>query len=369
MKRFAIAAGGTGGHLFPGLAVAEVLHARGHQVMVLISEKKIDEVATEGRSEFRLERLPGMGMPRSVSMETARFLLRFVRGVLHCRRLFAEFKPAAILGMGGFTSTAPILAGRTGGLPVFVHESNAIAGKANRLNAKLCGGLLVGFAGFSDERVRVPVTVTGTPLRKNLLHAPAREDALRRFGLESNRPTVLIMGGSQGASGINRAMSDTAKLFRQKGGDIPQFIHITGLADESTVRKAYESAGVRAWVGAFHHAMQDAYAAADLAVARSGAASLTELAHFGLPSVLIPYPHAAEDHQSWNARIFRDAGAAEVLREPEASPEVLMRTIETLLEPGRRLELVEAARALSGKLAAEKVADILIEASAKGGMA
>ena len=118
MKRFAIAAGGTGGHLFPGLAVAEVLHGWGHRVLLLTSEKHIDAVATEGRSEFQIARLPGMGLPRGITLETVKFFARFARGILHCRSLFADFQPAAVLGMGGFTSIAPILAGRLSGLTV-----------------------------------------------------------------------------------------------------------------------------------------------------------------------------------------------------------------------------------------------------------
>jgi UDP-N-acetylglucosamine--N-acetylmuramyl-(pentapeptide) pyrophosphoryl-undecaprenol N-acetylglucosamine transferase len=265
--------------------------------------------------------------------------------------------------MGGFTSTAPILAGRLNGLPTFVHESNAIPGKANRLNAFLCGGLLVGLDGFRRDRVKVPVTVTGTPVRRALLSAPSKEDAIRSFGLEVGRATVLIMGGSQGASGINRVLRDAIRFLAGRRGDSPQLIHITGAADEETVRRAYESMGVRAWVGAFHHAMEKAYAAADIAVARSGAASLTELAHFGIPSVLVPYPHAAEDHQTWNAGVFVEAGAAELVREGDAEPERFVRVLESVLEPARRAKMAAAARALSCPGAAERVADLVTEAA------
>lgn len=365
MGRFAIAAGGTGGHLFPGLAVAEVLHARGHEVMVLTSEKHIDAVATEGRSEFRIERLPGIGLPRSISIESLKFFLRFFRGVRHCRRLFADFRPSVVLGMGGFTSTAPIVAGRTRGLPVFVHESNAIPGKANRLNARLCGGLLVGFEDFQHERVRVPVRVTGTPLRRALLEACPRQVALEGFGLRDGIPTVLVMGGSQGASGINRQMQQVARMLAGGNHRPMQFIHITGTADESVVRNTYAALGIRCWVGAFHHAMQNAYAAADVAVARSGAASLTELAHFGIPAVLLPYPHAAEDHQTWNARIFERAGAAELMAESAVNPEKMLHALERVLEPPRHRKMSEAARGLSNLRAAETVAEILMEAAAE----
>ncbi len=361
MSRFAIAAGGTGGHLFPGLAVAEILHKEGHEVMILTSEKQIDTVATEGRSEFRIERLPGMGMPRGLSLASFRFLGRFAAGILHCRRLFADFQPAAVLGMGGFTSTAPILAGRMRGLPVFVHESNVFPGKANRLNGRISGGLLVGFAQAQAHLGTLPCTFTGTPVRRALQEEHlSKAEALRRFGLGSDLPTVLVMGGSQGASGINMAIMEAAA---QIGPGVLQFIHLTGQTDENAVRAFYQKAGISAWTGAFHHAMQDAYCAADLSVARSGAASLTELAFFGLPSVLIPYPYAADDHQTFNARVFEEAGAAVMLAEREASPTRLLAEITGILKhPGRRHSMAEKSAALSIKDASERVAQTLLSA-------
>ncbi|MEI6715689.1 MAG: undecaprenyldiphospho-muramoylpentapeptide beta-N-acetylglucosaminyltransferase [Verrucomicrobiota bacterium] len=358
--RFAIAAGGTGGHLFPGLAVAEVLHSRGHEVMVLTSEKHIDAVATEGRSEFRIERLPGVGLPRKLSLEAATFFLRFARGVLHCRSLFADFQPTAVLGMGGFTSTAPILAARLRGTPVFVHESNAIPGKANRLNARIVGGLLVGLQDCVSTVPNIPCTVTGTPIRRALCLRPSVGEARLKFGLDPEVPTILVMGGSQGARGINQAMVDALPLL---SGLSVQFVHITGPSDEDSIREAYQRAGKAAWVGAFHHAMQDAYSAASLAVARSGAASLTELAYFQVPSILIPYPFAAEDHQTLNARVFEQAGAAVLMPESKASGQRLDSEIRAFLEPKRREVMVAACAAMTVSDAAERVAEVLLKAA------
>jgi UDP-N-acetylglucosamine--N-acetylmuramyl-(pentapeptide) pyrophosphoryl-undecaprenol N-acetylglucosamine transferase len=361
MKRFAIAAGGTGGHLFPGLAVAEVLHAWGHQVLLLTSEKHIDAVATEGRSEFKIARLPGMGLPRGINLETIKFLARFARGILHCRSLFADFRPAAVLGMGGFTSIAPILAGRLGGLPVFVHESNAIPGKANRLNARLAGGWLAGFEECALHIPSVPCTVTGTPVRGAFLNHPSKAEALRKFGLSTDRRTVLVMGGSQGAAGVNVAVMEAAANLAAAGF---QFLHITGAADERAVAAFYQRAGIPAWTAAFHHAMQDAYSAADIAVARSGAASLTELSFFGLPSILIPYPFAAEDHQTHNARVFSNVGAALLMQERDATGPILATEIQRILEDTQVLaKMTEACRALYKSDAAERVARVLLTAA------
>jgi UDP-N-acetylglucosamine--N-acetylmuramyl-(pentapeptide) pyrophosphoryl-undecaprenol N-acetylglucosamine transferase len=281
---------------------------------------------------------------------------------MQCRRLFSDFKPLAVLGMGGFTSTAPILAARLAGLPAFVHESNAIPGKANRLNSFLAGGLLVGLEDCARVMPETDCVFTGTPIRRALLSAPDQPEARKRFGLDGGLPTLLVMGGSQGAAGINRAMVDAAPLLKKDG---LQVIHITGQSDEKMVRESYAKEGLRAWVGAFHHAMQDAYAAATLAIARSGAASLTELAHFELPSILIPFPFAAEDHQTFNALVFERAGAAKLVAEREVTPEKLVAEIRSMLLSGQRDGMIQGCRSVKIGDAAERVATVL-EESAKG---
>ena len=140
-----IACGGTGGHLFPGLAVAEVLRARGHEVMLFVSEKEIDTLALSGHSEFRFERLPTVGLPSPFSPAIFGFMQRFHESLSRCRQIYRGFNPHVVLGMGGFTSTAPILAGRMRRIPTFIHESNAIPGKANRLTARMVRAVMLGF--------------------------------------------------------------------------------------------------------------------------------------------------------------------------------------------------------------------------------
>ncbi|MGZ5006055.1 MAG: UDP-N-acetylglucosamine--N-acetylmuramyl-(pentapeptide) pyrophosphoryl-undecaprenol N-acetylglucosamine transferase, partial [Chthoniobacterales bacterium] len=163
-----IACGGTGGHLFPGLAVAEVLRARGHEVMLFISEKEIDSLATSTRAEFRFEKLPTVGLPSPFSPAIVRFLQRFNESLSVCRRLYRTFKPHIVLGMGGFTSTAPVLAGRLRGIPTLIHESNAIPGKANRLTARMVRAVLLGFKECAQFFPKVRTEVTGTPIRSEL---------------------------------------------------------------------------------------------------------------------------------------------------------------------------------------------------------
>jgi UDP-N-acetylglucosamine--N-acetylmuramyl-(pentapeptide) pyrophosphoryl-undecaprenol N-acetylglucosamine transferase len=327
--KVAIACGGTGGHLFPGIAVAEALISRGHDVLLLISEKQIDATAVRDRKEFRIEKIPAAGLPKLLSTQVMPFAARFLKGLSACRRIYRSFGPRAVLGMGGFTSTAPILAGRMAGLPAFVHESNAIPGKANLLNARLSDKVLIGFAECGRYFPKSAVEVTGTPIRSSLLAPVNRKDALAALGLDGNMRTVLVMGGSQGAHGINQAVMTALPRFHERQ---VQFIHLTGKEDEHSISQCYRSTGIRAFVSAFYHRMEEVYSVADVAIARSGAATLTELSHFSLPAILIPYPFASENHQLLNAEIFAKDSVAEVLEESRVKGDALGSLIEQFLK-------------------------------------
>jgi len=352
--RVAIAGGGTGGHLFPALAVGEALKARGHEVLVFISEKEVDALAIKGRSDFRFEKLPSVGMPKLLSPAIFAFLSRFNASLAPCRRIFAEFKPDAVLGMGGFTSTPPILAGKLRRVPTFIHESNAIPGKANKINARLSTRVLLGFSECRRFFPQAKCEVTGTPIRSSLMKRVPREKALDLFGLKPDRLTVLVMGGSQGARGINEAVRQAVPHL--SAGRF-QFVHLTGPQGEQEMRETYAKASIPAHVAPFCHEMEAAYSAADLVIARSGAASLAEISHFGLPGVLIPYPYAAENHQHFNAEIFARAGAATLLKEADATGETLSAVIRNLTgDAGQLQTMAGRCRSLAPDDAAERVA-------------
>jgi UDP-N-acetylglucosamine--N-acetylmuramyl-(pentapeptide) pyrophosphoryl-undecaprenol N-acetylglucosamine transferase len=366
-KQFVIACGGTGGHLFPGLAVAEELHQRGHEVLLLVSEKEIDAVALRDHPQFRREKLPSIGMPALLSPAFPRFLKRSWDSFSTCRRLYSRYRPVAVLGMGGFTSAAPLLAARTQGIPCFLHESNAIAGRANRLAARWADRVLLGIKDCEASFAGRACSVTGTPVRRDLGALIPKEQARVSFGLDPENPTLLVMGGSQGAAGINQLLFRSAPSlseFRDAGGRPLQVIHLTGERDDHLAAINYQREGIRIHVSAFHHRMSEAYSAADLVVSRAGAASLGEISQFGLPSLLIPFPFAAEQHQHRNAEAFRDAGAAEMIEEKEADPAAFALLIRNLLEDGRRRErMAAAAAAVLTHGAATLVADVLEESA------
>jgi len=359
--RFVIAGGGTGGHLFPALAVGEVLIERGHEVVIFISEKDVDALAIKDRTEFQFEKLPSIGMPKLFSPALFGFLKRFNDSLVPCRALYRKFQPDAVLGMGGFTSTAPILAGKMRKIPTFVHESNAIPGKANRLNARMTDSVLLGFEDCARYFPKSCCQVTGTPIRKSLTLVP-REEALEAFGLSPERKTLLVMGGSQGAHGINEAAIKALPLLKE----LPlQVIHLTGPNDDQVAAANYRREDIPAYVAAFCHQMELVYSASDLALSRSGAASLSELSHFGIPSILIPYPFAAENHQALNAAIFAREAASVVIEQGQVSVETFAREIGALLRDAERLgKMSRSARALAPENAAQSVADIVERAAA-----
>ena len=351
-----IACGGTGGHLFPGLAVAEVLKARGHEVLVFISEKEIDTLAVTNHPDFRFEKLPTVALPSPFSPAILRFVRRFYGSLAVCRAIYRKFQPQIVLGMGGFTSTAPVLAGRMRGSATFIHESNAFPGKANRHTARFVRAVLLGFQECAAFFPNVPTAWTGTPIRSNLRRID-RAEALASLGLRPELPTLLVMGGSQGAQGINQAM---IKALPGLQGAALQIIHLTGTRDARLLEDNYRRENIPAFVAAFHHAMEEVYSAADFAIARSGAASLAELAHFALPSLLIPYPYAADDHQTRNAEIFVQAKAAVLLKEVELVDDSLGKKIQQLLgAPDTLRAMGEAAAKLAPKNAAELIVETM----------
>jgi UDP-N-acetylglucosamine--N-acetylmuramyl-(pentapeptide) pyrophosphoryl-undecaprenol N-acetylglucosamine transferase len=296
-------------------------------------------------------------MPSFLSPAFLRFLRRGWESFSYCHQLHRRYRPAAVLGMGGFTSAAPILSAHLLGIPTYLHESNAIAGRANRLAARWVNKVLLGFEACRPCFSKSESIVTGTPVRRDLGKRLPRDQALAAFGLSPERKTILVMGGSQGAGQINQLFFRSASLLK----DFPlQIIHLTGERDDGLAAINYQREGMMAHVASFHHRMNEAYSAVDLVVSRAGAASLSEISHFGLPSILIPFPFAAERHQHRNAALFEQAGAAEVLEESEMTPESFVRLITNLLGDSRRRErMAEAATTLLPSHAAETIAHVM----------
>lgn len=351
-KNILIACGGTGGHLFPGIAVAQELLTRGHRVTLLISEKKVDAQASAKYTELDFITLPAIAKPPTFSPKMIPFLFKLWGTIGSAKKIIRARKIDLVLGMGGFTSFPPIYAAHKLGLPTFIHDSNAIPGRANRLTAKSASEILLGFQTATKFFPGKKTTVTGTPVRAEMLNLPSQNEARKKLGLQPEKPTLLIMGGSQGAQHLNTFLIDGT-------ADSPwQILHLTGQSDHKRVEKLTADRPDH-HVLAFCDDMPAAYAASDLALIRAGASSLIELTRVGLPSILVPFPYAADDHQTANAQIFADANAAILIQEKDLSETLLQTHLSELLSPEIRQKMAQATKSLAVPNAAKNIADVV----------
>lgn len=306
MKRVMIAAGGTGGHFYPGLVAAQELKARGWEPLLIV---KKDDPAKERLEKAGLACLEVDlgGMPRSIGPGLVTFTVKLAGSMRLMARVAKDFKPDLALGMGGYLTFPVAYAAWRRGVPVALHESNAILGLANKAASWFGGASL--FWGLPPAEGNG--NVVGTPVRPALYGRRDAGDARRALGLDPARKTILVFGGSQGAKAINLAVP---RAMRDSKIDA-QVLHLAGKGKSEETRNAYMTAGVTAKVLDYLDDMAAAYAAADIVVCRAGASTLAELAAQRKTAVLVPYPHAAADHQNANARVFEKNGTA--LRIPE----------------------------------------------------
>ena len=324
----AIACGGTGGHLFPGIAVAGELQKRGCQIGLLISPKEIDQQAVKAAHDMEVFTIPAVGLQNRNYIS---FALSFWKSFRAAMAIFKLRPPQAVLAMGGFTSAPPILAARKFGAKTFLHESNTIPGRANRFLARYVDEAFVGFPETADRIRAGKKTMTGTPVRPQFSEpSPSQMAACRSgLGLAPEVPTVLVVGGSQGASGLNELVLSALSLLAPKKW---QWLHLTGPNDVEKVKAAYAAQKLKAVVKPFLAEMELALGAATVAVSRAGASSLAEIAAVRLPSLLVPFPAAADNHQFFNAHAFERTGAARLLEQKDSSPEKVGSILAELVE-------------------------------------
>jgi len=321
-----IAAGGTGGHLLPGLAVAKELKARGHRVHFVVRTDATSQpmLAKEG---FASSSFMFRGFPRRLSLEVWTYPFLALAAFLSARRILLRERPDIVLGMGGYI-TVPVgyMAARLG-IPLVLHEQNSVAGLANRFLSRRARAVALSFTRTYGLPAGAPTVITGLPLRPDLQPKYLHE-ARRTLGLDLAPLTVLVFGGSQGAHGINQRV---AAVLPRLGKQIPwQFIHLTGPVDRDAVEKAYKDAGYRAFVQPFWTDMATLYSAADFVIARSGANTVMELARMGKPALLVPYPHATDNHQEANARHLEELGLGKIVLEKDLTEEKLLSVLTRL---------------------------------------
>ncbi len=363
----AIACGGTGGHLFPGLAVAEQLKLRGCDVALLISPKDVDQQAVKSAHGMEIFTLPAVGLQNGNYFS---FGGRFVKSLFAARKIFRRRRPDAVLAMGGFTSAPPVFVAKDMGVKTFLHESNTIPGRANRFLSRFVDEVFVGFPEAAARLKTRKVTTTGTPVRPQF--QPRDAAACRTaLGLEPNRPTILVVGGSQGARGLNEMILSALPLLAGRGW---QWLHLTGASDFEKVNAAYATRGIKAVVKPFLAEMDLALGAATACISRSGASSLAEIAAMRLPSLLVPFPAAADNHQYFNALAFEKSGAADLYFQ-KTVPDQKMKDLISNLLAGLILKLVEDTDERTKKQsalaqwhapkAAEQIAENILQAVGK----
>ncbi len=329
-----ITGGGTGGHLFPGIAVAEeVLHSVARsQILFVATDRETDAKVLSGRS-FPFVPLRSQGIKGKSMVEKLMALLKLPLGLWEAWGIISRFKPDVVLGVGGYVTGPVLLAAWLKQIPTCIHEQNSVPGLANRILAKLVRKIFVSIPG-SEKRFPAQKCVhTGNPVRKEVRAMASGEKKGGVF-------TLVVMGGSLGAHSINTMMIEGARLIRRTLPDGFNIIHQTGSKDTKKVRAAYEDAGIPARVASFFSQMPFVLAKANLVVARAGATSLAELTVMGKPMILVPYPSAADNHQEINADWLVNAGAAVKCRENETTGMDLARTILDLVKNESKREVM-----------------------------
>lgn len=345
-----IMAGGTGGHVFPALAVARELQARGREVAWLGTLRGL-EARVVPEAGLALHTIDVTGLRGKGTAGWLLAPLRLVRAVWQAQQVVRRLRPGAALGMGGFASGPGGLAARLLGVPLVVHEQNAVAGLTNRVLARIATRALEAFPGSLPGARTV-----GNPVRAEIAALPAPAE---RFAGRDGALRLLVVGGSQGARALNTTLPEA--IGRLSPDSRPEVLHQAGAAEADGVRAAYARAGVAARVEPFIADMAGAYGWADLVVCRSGALTVSELAAAGVGSVLVPFPHAVDDHQTRNAAWLVEAGAAELLPQSVLTPERLAETLQRLDDRPRLLAMAAAARSRATPAAAAAVADDIVE--------
>ena len=358
--RLIVAGGGTGGHLFPGIAVAEEFLARDpHNEVLFVGTERGIESKLLPRLGYRLECITAAGVRGKGGLSQLKGLAMLLYGYSESRKILKSFRPDAVLGVGGYASGPVVLAARGLGIRRFIHEQNAIPGLTNKILAWVADQV---FISLEEARKFFPeehTLLTGNPLRRQIIDAlGAEEDHEDATSHDSLR--LLVFGGSSGAHSVNLAM--VAALSSLQGIPGLRITHQTGEKDLEEVREAYRSKGVEAEVVPFIHDMSAAYRNADLVVCRAGATTIAEVTACGKPCIFIPYPHAVDDHQRRNAEALLKMDAGFMLLERELSGDRLAAEVKGLMADRERLAATgRAARNLARLDAAKIIVDEMMK--------
>ena len=352
--RFLVAGGGTGGHIYPALAIARgILEKYPGAEVLYVGAKGGMEGDIVPREGLPFRGITAAGLVRKASPKNLVVLWRAFKGFYEARRIIREWRPDAAVGTGGYVCGPVILAAAFNRVPTLIHEQNALPGITNRLLARYAGRVAVTFTeSLKFFPKKEGVLLTGLPVRPEILRAE-KEAGRKNLGLPQDSFILLSFGGSRGARSINRATVEVLKRFQGRPG--LHFLHVTGKELHDEFLSDCKQAGINldkigdVTIKPYIYNMQDALAAADLVVSRAGAATLAELTALGKPSILVPYPYAAENHQEYNARALEKAGAAVVVLDRDLSGGALIKNVIQIMKDQDKLAAMAAASKKLGR--------------------
>jgi UDP-N-acetylglucosamine--N-acetylmuramyl-(pentapeptide) pyrophosphoryl-undecaprenol N-acetylglucosamine transferase len=356
--RVIIAGGGTGGHLFPGLAVAEEFKNRDRKTeIIFVGTEHGIEAKVVPREGYPIKFLRAEGMVGVSFKRKIKAIAKMIMSVKDSYKIIQDVKPDVMIGVGGYTSGVIMLIASLISIPTIIIEQNCIPGLTNRILGKFVKTVCITYQESIPYFPKGKTYLTGNPVRMNILRGSA-ESGYELFSLDKNLFTIFIFGGSLGARSINNAVIESLIHLQDLKKDI-QFLHQTGKEDYERVRCAYRDLGFKGTVAPFIFEMGEAYAVSDLVISRAGATTLAEITALGKPAILIPYPYATGHHQELNAMKLLEMGAAKVIKPGELSGESISKTIRILYEnEAMRLEMQKNSRALGKLDASVRVVDI-----------
>lgn len=356
MKRFIISGGGTGGHIFPAIAIADELKRRLPDAEILfVGAKDRMEMQKVPQAGYPIEGLWISGLQRKLSWQNLLFPLKFISSLLKSRSIIKRFKPDAVIGTGGFASGAVVKVAGQMGIPTFIQEQNSYAGITNKMLAKNAHKICVAYDAMEQFFPKEKIVKTGNPIRDGLLNiGEYRSEGLSYFHLDSQRKTLLVLGGSLGAHRINQLIEQQLPFFEQLG---VQVLWQCGKLYYEEYKK-YNSEQIR--ILAFIDRMELAYAAADVIVSRAGASSVSELCVVGKPVIFIPSPNVAEDHQTKNARAIADKQAAILLRESELNEQFANTFSKLIADEAQQEALSTHIKALAQPNATKDIVNLIL---------
>jgi UDP-N-acetylglucosamine--N-acetylmuramyl-(pentapeptide) pyrophosphoryl-undecaprenol N-acetylglucosamine transferase len=347
--RLIITGGGTGGHLFPGIAVAEEMSRRcekGESLFVTGRRRMESDILSRAgyqQTSIAVEGIKGRGWKRGLTV-----LVKLPWSFLQALMIIRRFSPHLVLGVGGYSAGPVCLAAKVMGIPSAIHEQNSFPGMTNRLLCRVVDRVFISFEESAAHFGGGDLFLTGNPIRRELLAGGDTQKG------EGNRFTVMVTGGSQGAHAINEAFVEALRILKLSGRDV-YAIHQSGEADWNWVTDAYRKMELFGEVIPFIQDMAGAYQQADLVVSRAGASTISELAAIGKPSILVPYPHATNNHQETNARILADRGGAEMILQKDLRGEGLANLLEKYMDDRASLKNMGEVAKSAGKPDADRI--------------